>query len=211
MSKSERKLVIVRHGETAWNAEGRLMSYTDLGLNEAGKTQASQTAEVLGDMSFDAVYASPTLRTRQTAEHILSQVHFRGDLEVDERLREVNFGPFEGEKIEELTSGSPMTDAFRAAWRNQEDPVFPDGAETYNEATKRAESIFSEIEEREEPNTLVVSHGHFSRILIAHCVLDLPARLHRRLRFDNARAAVVTWENSMPRLIAFNASSLDSD
>ena len=90
------RLYLVRHGETDWNAAGRLLSFTDAPLNGRGEAQASALALELAGVRWDRAVSSPLVRARRTAELVLNASAGAPVLEVDERLREVDFGPYEG-------------------------------------------------------------------------------------------------------------------
>jgi probable phosphoglycerate mutase len=87
-------LLLVRHGETDWNAEGRLQGHTDRPLNDFGRRQAAQLAEELAGDGIAAVYASDLARARETAEIVAARLGLPVRLDPD--LREKNWGTWEG-------------------------------------------------------------------------------------------------------------------
>ena len=87
-------LLLVRHGETDWNAEGRLQGHTDRPLNDYGRRQARTLAEQLAAEQVDAIYASDLARARETAEIVGEQLHLPVVLDPD--LREKDWGNWEG-------------------------------------------------------------------------------------------------------------------
>jgi len=87
-------LLLVRHGETDWNAEGRLQGQTDTPLNDYGRRQARGLAEQLAGERLDAVYASDLARARETAEILAGPLGL--PVELDAGLREKNWGNWEG-------------------------------------------------------------------------------------------------------------------
>jgi broad specificity phosphatase PhoE len=87
-------LLLVRHGETDWNATGRLQGHTDRPLNEYGRRQAQELAERLAGDGIDVVYASDLARARETAEIIADRLGL--GVRVDPDLREKNWGNWEG-------------------------------------------------------------------------------------------------------------------
>ena len=93
------RLILVRHGETEWNAQRRYQGHSDVPLSALGRRQAARAAERLAALKIDAVYTSDLGRALETAEIIAEQ---RG-LEVcaEPRLRELNFGVFEGLTFDE--------------------------------------------------------------------------------------------------------------
>jgi probable phosphoglycerate mutase len=87
-------LLLVRHGETDWNAEGRLQGHTDRPLNDYGRRQARELAERLAGEQVDAVYASDLVRARETAEIVAGRLGL--PVGVDPDLREKDWGTWEG-------------------------------------------------------------------------------------------------------------------
>jgi len=87
-------LLLVRHGETDWNAEGRLQGHTDRPLNERGRRQARSLAEELAKREISAVYTSDLARARQTADIVAAHLGLPVVVEAD--LREKNWGSWEG-------------------------------------------------------------------------------------------------------------------
>ena len=87
-------LLLVRHGETDWNAEGRLQGHTDTPLNDYGRRQARTLADELAGEPIDAVYSSDLARARETAEIVGGRLGLT--VVVDPGLREKNWGSWEG-------------------------------------------------------------------------------------------------------------------
>ena len=87
-------LVLVRHGETAWNAEGRIQGHLDIPLNEIGLAQAAAVGTHLRAENFDAIYSSDLLRAYRTASPVVANPET--DIVRDERLRERHLGVLHG-------------------------------------------------------------------------------------------------------------------
>lgn len=189
------RVFLVRHGETEWNTIDRLLSFTDMPLNERGRAQARRLgAELAADrIAFDRVLCSPKLRATETAEPVLAALPGAPLPEPDPRLVEVDFGPLEGWTQHEIAA-----DAAALAWREGGD--YP-GAETSAAVAERARSVWSDL-----PlvgTTLVVAHGRFLRSVIATCVLDLDLAASTRIRMRNCRPAIVE-PGPEPLLLALN-------
>jgi probable phosphoglycerate mutase len=88
------ELLLVRHGETDWNAAGRLQGHTDRPLSDFGRKQARRLADGLAGEEFEAIYASDLARARETAEIVGAQLNLPVVLDPD--LREKNWGTWEG-------------------------------------------------------------------------------------------------------------------
>jgi len=150
------RFCLVRHGQTAWNLEGRYQGQSDIPLNAAGLEQARELARTLQNVRFDAVYSSDLVRALETANTIIA-LHDHLQVHVDPRLREINQGEWEGVQIEEIRAH------YAHLWQaRQVDPVNlrPPGGETVGEVFQRMHSALDEIARLfQGGNVLVVSHG----------------------------------------------------
>ena len=108
------QIYIVRHGETEWNAQGRIQGHTDINLSDAGRRQAKAVAQRLEQVSFAAAYCSDLSRTRETAEVILGQSGT--PLHPTPQLREYHKGVFEGLTVPEYSKKFP--DQYQASMVN---------------------------------------------------------------------------------------------
>lgn len=197
----QRRIILIRHGQTEWNIDGRLNSTTDLSLSEQGRQGLTTIRQALSGVQIDRVISSPLLRTRETAQIVAPGL----PLETDLRLVEVDFGPFEGKTPQDFSEG-PLAEAFRL-WRQEPEPIIPEGAEDFHDASRRGQDFLDSLQPVEE-TTLVVSHGVFLRVLLCGSILNCNPCLYRRLRIDNGRISVIQWEGELPRLVILNASSL---
>jgi broad specificity phosphatase PhoE len=170
-------LYYVRHGETAWNADGRLQGWHDPALNAVGRRQAAICAGILRDLieregrsPTDFPYvASPLQRARQTAEIMRAGLGLApGDYRVDPRLREISFGEWEGLTFRDVRSRSPH--ALAARERNKWDFV-PPGGESYAEVALRMREWYEAL----DGDTVVIAHGGTARALIAVLGIAPPA------------------------------------
>lgn len=197
-------IILVRHGATGWSEAGRLTTRTDIPLSPYGVSEARAAAAALSAIHIDRIISSPMQRAKQTAEAIASRQP-GVQLDYDARLVEIDAGPFEGQTHVELRAG-PLAESF-IAYRNQDNPVFPEGAETYTDAASRIEGLFSELPRT--GRTVVVTHGHVVRLLLSHCVLGLELAHLTRLHLETARFALVGWSHDVPQLLALNVKTLE--
>jgi broad specificity phosphatase PhoE len=198
----DRRLILIRHGETAWNAERRFTTRTDVALSPTGVAQAAAAAAAMAEVPIDRVVCSPLGRARLTGEAIAeAQIHRTPEVIVDERLIEIDAGPFEGLTAEEIEAG-PLADSFDA-WRRDADPAWPAGTETYAAAVARAAAFFADVRAM-AGTTLAATHGSLTRVLVTAVVLGADPALHRRLWLDHCRCAVVDLDDAPPRLTGFN-------
>jgi broad specificity phosphatase PhoE len=200
----DRRLVLVRHGETAWNAEGRFTTRTDVELSPAGRAEAAAAAKGLAHIGIERVFCSPLLRARVTGETIAAAVPGSPPVTIDERLREIDAGPFEGLTGAEIEAG-PMAEEFHR-WRSETDPVWPDGAESYASAVTRARSFFDDVLDL-PGTTLAATHGSFARVLATAIVLGVDPALHRRMWLDHCHCAVIALDQPPPRLVGLNVAA----
>jgi uncharacterized phosphatase len=153
-------ILLVRHGETDWNAERRVQGHSDTPLNETGRAQAAALADALGAKEIDAVYSSDLLRAYETAWVVAE----RRGLEVTaiRDLRERNFGTWEGLTDEEIFDRFPQ--ARHGSWGD---------AETKDEMADRALDALERIAlAHPGGHVLVVTHGGPVRALLAGCGID---------------------------------------
>lgn len=140
------KLLIVRHGQTDWNVEGRIQGRTDIKLNETGIKQAQEVARKLQNIPIDVIFCSPMTRARQTVKEIVNN---RKQVPVyyDERLIEQCFGEEEGKYRKDIFSALRIKTST-------------DGRETMQEVYDRVIPLIQEIEKNYSNKTvLVVTHG----------------------------------------------------
>jgi len=188
------RVYLVRHGETDWNAEGRLLSRTDRPLNANGEAQARRLASGLAHIRWDRAYSSPLIRAHRTAE-ILYQASGGPPLTIDSRLVEMDFGPYEGWSESEL-------EADAVAVTRRRDGAELAGVETESAVEARARTFFADLAGL-PGTTLVVGHGRMLRILIATCVLGVSADVSGRLRMRNCQPAIIE-PGERPLLLGFN-------
>jgi probable phosphoglycerate mutase len=142
------RLLVVRHGQSEWNALGRWQGHADIALDRTGELQAAAAAEVLGQ--FDAIWASDLARAHRTAQ-IVAELLGVGPVRTDARLRERDVGPWEGLTHQEVEHGWP---GFLQQRRR------PEGFEDEAPAAARMLAAFVDIAaEHPGAEVLVVSHG----------------------------------------------------
>jgi broad specificity phosphatase PhoE len=172
-------LFLARHGETDWNLDHRWQGHTGPPLNETGRRQAAELATQLDKV--DAIYSSDTIRARQTAEIVGAQLGL--NVETDPRLREVNFGEWEGltrHEINRLYGG-----AF-TRWEACEQAA-PTGGESDEAMAERVLQALSEIAgDHPDGRVLVITSGGPIRAAQAHL---------RGVEQADARRIIRTVEN----------------
>lgn len=158
-SVSPTTILLIRHGETAWNAEKRLQGHLDIALNAEGERQAALLGAALAAERIDHIISSDLQRARQTAEAI---ARLRGtQVGIDPALRERCYGGFEGLLYSEIAARFPL--AF-AAWQARDvDGVLPPGAnrgESFREFYERVSGAIAKHAAAHPGKTIaLVAHG----------------------------------------------------
>lgn len=176
---------LVRHGQTELNKYKLMQGLTDEPLNEIGRAQARSAREAIGDIRFDAVYASPLSRAIETAT-IVGNVP-RKQVIVDERIIETDFGKYELHKYSRL--GIRMT----LYWSLPEIFSAPKGVETVSSMIERSRAFFQDIESGEYENVLIASHNGILRVMNGY-LLDKRNGIEWRSKMHNCEIRVYNSE-----------------
>ena len=147
-------LNLVRHGETTYNAEGRIQGQSEAPLSALGHRQAEAVAEALAGQPIGAIFASPLRRAMETAQYIADRLQL--PIQTDPRLMELDAGVFEGQLRSELTAEYPEE---LARWLGgDEDFVIPTG-ESRRELADRGCAALRAIAAGDCREVVVVTHG----------------------------------------------------
>ena len=167
-------LLLIRHGETAWNAEHRIQGHLDIPLSATGIRKAASLGERLAAETVTAVYSSELARAWLTAVPFAARLGL--DIIPDSRLRERSFGVFEGLTVDEIAARHP--EGFRR-WRERDPAWAIDEGESGQQLIDRVLSALDDIASRHRGETVaVVTHGG---------VLDVAYRAARGLSWDAPR------------------------
>lgn len=179
-----------RHGATDWSEEGRHTGWTDLPLNDLGRSQAAALRPALSGRRFALVLTSTLERARTTCE-----LAGFGDVAVaDPDLREWHYGAYEG-----LTSAQIREK--RPGWTIWDDGVVE--GESIADVGARADRVIARIRDTED-DVLLFAHGHFLRILCARW-LGKPPVLARHLMLSPAALSILGWEHEWPAVQQWNS------
>jgi len=200
------RLVLVRHGRTAWNLEGRAQGHTDVGLDEVGREQAQALAPVIGAMTPDALWSSDLARARETAEFLAVATGL--EARFDARLREFDVGERAGLTTVEFAERYP--DAY-AAWRAGHVTGGVPGAETPEQVIGRVVPALREIwaSTGADETTVVVSHGACLKVSLVE-LLGWPETVGSSLRgLDNCGWVVLEGDEQGRgiRLASYNETA----
>jgi probable phosphoglycerate mutase len=168
------KLLLIRHGETAWNAEHRIQGKLDIPLSPLGMLQSARLADCLANEPIEAVYSSGQSRAWLTAAPLAARLGLQ--VIAEPRLRERSFGVFEGLTLDEIAAQYP---AEFIKWRERDLEWRPEGGESGQQLIDRVMSAVTEIGARHRRQTVaLVSHGG---------VLDVVYRAARMLQWHAPR------------------------
>jgi len=192
------RIILIRHGETDWNRGRRIMGHEPIPLNEKGREQIQLLREHLSSVHFDAIYTSPVLRARESAE-LLQGSQGSPLLEAPE-LAEIDYGEWVGKTFDEVR----VLPQFEAYHRRPSEVIIPEG-ETFHDVMARVKQFFTRIRAEHEDMTIAaVSHADVIKAaLIQH--LTLPLDEIHRFRIDNGSYSVVWLEGDLERVLMVNA------
>jgi broad specificity phosphatase PhoE len=166
----------IRHGETSWNAEGRLQGVQDVPLNDLGRKQAARAGHILADLfvrdcrekSSLSFVSSPLGRARSTMELVRGELILPpADYGLDDRLREIGYGEWEGSTLAEMQVEDPELFARRQL---EKWTVSPPGGESYVAVQARVQDWYDSLRE----DTVAVAHGGTARALMVALGIETP-------------------------------------
>ena len=195
------RLLIVRHGQTEWNVQGRNQGHTDIGLDQIGILQSEQVAEHLSQEKLSGIYSSSLIRASYTANIIAKRIGI--NVTIDDRLRERDYGKWEGLSREEVMEKFPQS------WKaySQDPSLFgADCGESGLEVYSRCASFLSEslMSWSDNHDILIVSHVGTIANLIS-VLLDANPSTASTLRIRNCSITEIIIESkTRKRLVRFD-------
>ena len=179
--------LLVRHGETEWNAQGRMMGTAPIGLSDNGVRQARLLAERLKETDLSAIYSSDMIRARDTADAIVAgrdlQVHLTAD------LRERGYGRWEGLTHREIQDRDP--EEF-VQWRQGVEQFTPPDGESLGDVVARVSRLAETVRETYTGDQTIALVGHGgSLITLVVSMLGVPLSLRPRFVLSNASISVL--------------------
>ena len=191
-------LVLIRHGQSVWNATNRFTGWTAVELSEKGEGEAATAGEQLAEVSFDVVHTSALIRAQKTAEIVMSKNRVSGEIPTkqDERLNERNYGDLQGLNKAETAEIHGAEQVH--IWRRSFD-VPPPGGESLEMTAERTIAYFVEeiIPDLDSGmNVLVAAHGNSLRSIVMHIEeispeeitkLEIPTGVPMCYKFDNGK------------------------
>ena len=184
---------LVRHGETDWNKAGKIQGQEDIPLNQCGREEAAETAKALEDVDFEAAFCSPLVRARETAEILVGSRDI--SLTEDDRLKEIDFGIMEGERISDIVASlsHPCYHFFRCPERYMP----PERAESFDRLFERSRQFLEQRLlplEKKYDKVLVVAHGALLRSMI-NPLAGIPLKDFWKEKMGNCAVSVLRLED----------------
>lgn len=200
-----KRLLLVRHGETNWNREGRFQGQIDIPLNENGQRQAQQAGEFLKSVQIDAAVTSSMSRPKETAEWILKH-HPGVELQGREDLWEISHGTWEGKLEAEIRA---MDGALLDAWQAKPETVQMPEGENLNDVFQRAIVGWNEIVTQAKPGTtiLVVAHDAINKAILCH-VAGVGPESFWNFKQGNGAVSVIDYQSGSDRPPVLRAANI---
>ena len=199
-------ILIIRHGQTAWNTQKRLQGHSDIPLNENGRLQAVTLAEILRDEPLDAIFSSDLQRAYQTAYEI-AKIH-NLPVHQDRSFRERCYGICEGMKDGEIREAYP--ESYKAWYAADPDHFFPDGerkTESPRQFHHRAVNAIREAATR-YPGKKIAIVTHFGVIETTYrTAQNIPLGTHCRMPVLNTSINRFRWTGGTLELLQWGEAS----
>ncbi|MCJ7745622.1 MAG: alpha-ribazole phosphatase [Actinobacteria bacterium] len=193
------RVILVRHGRTAWHAEGRYAGTADVELDEVGRKQVQLVVGRLADVDIECVYSSPLSRCFELAGRVAESHGL--EVTVDRRLREIDLGRWDGKTYSEIIE---RDGEILRKWTADPSSVTVPGGESLTEVQERAMKWFSQVvAEHPEGTVLASSHGGPIRSILA-AVIGLPLSKIFRLQVDLASISIVDYKGKYSNLELLN-------
>lgn len=189
------QITIVRHGETAWSKSHQHTGKTDLALTEQGELDARKVGERLRGVTFAHVWTSPRQRAGRTRE-LARILPASGEVRIDPRLAEWDYGQYEGKKSAEIRTLAP-------GWKLYRDGC-PDG-ESPAQIAARVDDLIAHLRTL-EGDVALFTHGHLGRVLAARWI-GLPLQRAENFVLGTASVSVLGYEHNKldePAILLWN-------
>lgn len=191
-------VMLMRHGETDWNREGRVMGRNPVALNARGRAQVEAAARFARTIKPDLIVTSPLVRARQTAEIMSAGL---GGVQIDEEpaIAEVLYGRWEGMVYHQL-----IEDPYYSEYRKSPVEHPTPGGETIPQVQARGvEAVMRTLHANTDRRIMFISHGDIIRTVLCH-FMGLELGYFHRLRIDNASLSTVQVSGKFAELKFLN-------
>lgn len=192
-------IYLVRHSKTKWNEQKRLQGHKDSPLTQEGMDNAYALKKYIDEnnIQFDDIYSSPLNRAYTTAKVVAG----KQDIKIDNRLKEMNFGDYEGQYISQLLAMNPSY--YDMMWNNPSEFTCLPNGESYEDVLKRIDDFFNEITNSNAHNILIVTHGMYMILILAY-ILKLEKKDFTRINRNVAEGCslnLISYEHNEYKII----------
>lgn len=185
-------LCLIRHGQTSWNAEGRIQGQEDIPLSPSGVEQVFDLSHELSSKKFGMIYTSPLSRALETAIILAPLYKY---IPSDDRLAERHYGLWQG--MLEFDVKEKYPNIWNSNWRLNGPP----NGESQSSLVIRAASFLDDILKKHDGQSVaIVSHECLLSAMLGY-ILKIPLEMHCALRWKNCGYVWVGYVNGQPRLI----------
>ena len=196
------RLILVRHGQTEWNAGGRYQGQSNVALSDTGRKQAKFLAERFPVKQLDAIYTSDLDRAKETAECVGKRLGLT--VCPEKAFRELSFGDWEGLTYQEISSRWP--EEAEKLFTAPDELVIPHG-ETFRDLQKRAlDKIYSLYEKHIDQTVAVFAHGAINKTILAG-LMHIPLHYLWSLRQDNTAVNILRLDDGYVMVELINSTS----
>ncbi|MBQ9633549.1 MAG: histidine phosphatase family protein [Schwartzia sp.] len=196
------RLILVRHGQTEWNAGGRYQGQSNVALSDTGRKQARFLAERFPVRQLDAIYTSDLDRAKETAECVGKRLGLT--VCPEKAFRELSFGDWEGLTYQEISSRWP--EEAEKLFTAPDELVIPHG-ETFRDLQKRAlDKIYSLYERHIDQTVAVFAHGAINKTILAG-LMHIPLHYLWSLRQDNTAVNILRLDDGYVMVELINSTS----
>lgn len=198
MQETQTEFILIRHGETHWNADRRMQGQQDSPLTERGRAQAKAVAERLRHETIHHIYSSDLQRVLDTAQPLAD--HTGHKIQIEKQLRERAYGIFEGLTYVDAEREHPTVFAEYSVDRYAPDFMIP-GAETVRQLSERGQIILHALAEKHPGERLVIfSHGGLLGAMLRH-TLGVPLGVRHSFSLANGSLSIIRHRASEWRVI----------
>lgn len=199
------RLLLVRHGLSSFNLEGRIQGRNDLStLTDEGRQQSIETGKFLSELPIDAIYSSPLQRAAKTTENLIEELRYKPETIFDEGLLEINLGSWSGMTVNDVKDNFPE---IYQLWKTRPEEIVLDDKNGHK--FKPFIELASQVREflmrliklhplDKDKTILIVAHNAILRCLILE-LLGQQKQGFRRLQLDNTSISVINLKPSLIR------------
>ena len=193
------KLYLLRHGQSEWNILNKVQGQEDINLTDKGIEQAKKAADRLYNEEIDLIYTSDLKRAYETAKIVGSRLNL--DINKVEGLREINFGIWQGLKLDEIKKDY---ESEYSLWRKEPHKLNLETAEKLSELQDRMLKTTNELIMRNpNRNILLVSHGTAIKALILG-ILDIDISKYNKITIGNVGLSIIEFREFSPVIKVLN-------